>query len=530
MKKSTKLAFLLCGALGLTIAAWVGVRNESVASTATEDYARPVFRRLAAVRAKRKDQVTAYFDAAQESAESVLDDATIMNAFAALRRRDRALPPPDDLELDKHYVTHYGDFFDILFVDQTGYVFHTMRRESDYRSNLFEGPLCDTKLARTLPGVRRTTFVDYEFYPPSDEPAAFFAVPLPNREARNGQDAKTGLLGWIVLQCPLNKLNSICSDRRGLGRTGEVYLVNMDGRMVTDSRFRPDPAALALRVETEAVAEAVKVGAGEKILDDYRGVRVLSSFERFDVLGVPWVIIAEIDEAEAITEHYRKDPSLFQNRICRLLERRRIPPQSALPSNDHRKRVDMNEFTKVATGQVAVTNGVSSCTAIGAVLPNRFAYLAHIGPTDRLYGKPDLGHNDCLGRMLRRLRRFDIYPCELAELEFVVVAVHQESFGPAVERLLDLGVELAQIRFAYNPSVRYANVYLTPDRPPVWIEWITAAGKSTVMSGEAVLDLGAAVKQLVNLDRDRHAPQSAGMREANAYSPDPTSTFARPSS
>ena len=56
----------------------------------------------------------------------------------------------------------------------------------------------------------------------------------------------------------------------------------------------------------------------------------------------------------------------------------------------------------------------------------------------------NLGHNDCLGKMLNRLHRYDVYPYELPELEFTIIAGHQESFARAIDRLLDLGVELVE--------------------------------------------------------------------------------------
>ena len=248
-----------------------------------EHFTTPFFRKLAAARADRKAKVIAYFSAATRVAEHIADDRLMVDAFVALHGQAEPPDPRQDLALDVHYVSEYGEFYDILLVDRSGRVFHTMRRESDYRANLFEGPLASTKLARSLPDAGQVTFVDYEPYPPSDEPAAFFIVPVHGSATAANEPA-----GWFVLQCPLNKLNSIVADRRGLGRTGEVYLVNTEQRMVTESRFHRDPADLRLRVDTEAVTTALEFGAGEQVIRDYRGERVLSSFERFEVLGTKW--------------------------------------------------------------------------------------------------------------------------------------------------------------------------------------------------------------------------------------------------
>src|SRR5581483_9007873 len=82
------------------------------------------------------------------------------------------------------------------------------------------------------------------------------------------------------------------------GRTGELYLVNRDGLMITDSRFI-DEAILNARVETVPVRAAMTKGTN--VLDDYsdyRGVPVTGASALIPPLG--WVVVAEIDRGEAI--------------------------------------------------------------------------------------------------------------------------------------------------------------------------------------------------------------------------------------
>ncbi len=477
--------------------------------SAVSDITEPFFRRLKAARTDRKAQVAAYFEAVRRLAEGVTEDAVMVEAFLELRGSDDAPSSDHDLRLDTHYVNRYGEFFDILFVDRSGYVFHSMRRESDYHSNLFDGPLANTKLSRRLRTAKDVTFIDYGLYPPSDEPASFFAVPVVDSGQAGVSTMPGEPLGWFVLQCPLNRLNSILSDRRGLGRTGEVYCVNAEQRMVTQSRFRPEVADLRLKVDTPAVGLALESGPGRQVIRDYRGVRVLSSFEPFDVCGTKWVIVAEMDEQEAITEHYKRHSESYQREIVRHLDRTRIESRAWHPVERRTKRVDMNEFAKVKPGMALETAGVSTCTAVSAILPGRFAYLAHIGPSDRIYGKPDLGHNDCLGEMLYRLQRHDVYPCKLGELEFTIVAAHGKSLAVAVDRLLELGMELSQITFACNLEAAYANVRVAPeDASSVLIEWVGSTGICTPTVGSDFEDLGSIVKRVARGGWKESAPRS----------------------
>jgi len=85
----------------------------------------------------------------------------------------------------------------------------------------------------------------------------------------------------------------------GLGRTGEVYLVDSNLIMRSKSRFLLTQTS-PLKVQTDPVLKAFSEGCGTMIAKDYRGVICLSSFDRLSVKGFDWVIVAEIDYDEAL--------------------------------------------------------------------------------------------------------------------------------------------------------------------------------------------------------------------------------------
>lgn len=478
--------------LGLVGLGFLGYTSLPAKRPIGDEIREPFFKHLTKARRARRGQVVAYFADARRRAEGIRTDQIMLTAFHQLHGGDEKLSAQDEMAVDVRFVTLYGEFYDILFVDESGYVFHSMRREADFRENFFSGALSSTKLARRLAEVDDIGFVDYELYPPSDEPAAFFVIAVYGSEGV--ETARR--MGWFVLQAPLNKLNSILSDRRGLGRTGEVYLVNTDKRMMTDSRFRPSSAELALSVETEAVSAALELGAGNAVIRDYRETRVLSSFESFELLGARWVIVAEVDEDEVITEHYRRYRAEYRAEILRYLGRSPLELELPAVSSSRVRRVDMNEFRGTGPDVGLSTAGVATCTGVAAVLPGRFGYLAHIGPSDRIYGQPDLGHNDVLGDMMDRIERYDIVPAELSQLEFTIVATHELSFASALDTLLARGVELEQIRFALNPGARFADMRLEPGGGGVGIEWVSPEGARAGMAGHDVDTLGRIVRRL----------------------------------
>jgi len=109
-------------------------------------------------------------------------------------------------------------------------------------------------------------------------------------------------IGVIVNHYELGGLNEITTDREGMGQTGEVYIVNKDGHMITESRFTKD-AILKQKIDTEPVRlfqSQKKIMAG--IYLDYRGMTVVGASygNKIDTeFGLGWTVLAECDFAEA---------------------------------------------------------------------------------------------------------------------------------------------------------------------------------------------------------------------------------------
>ncbi len=212
-----------------------------------------------------------------------------------------------EYKIDERYVKVYGDFYDILFVSKSGKVEHSIKKETDFHENLFSPPFNRTLLGKSLSAISEKQFIEFEFYKPSKEPAAFFVVPYKEKD-------KT--LGWYVFQLASNSLNAALSDRQKLGRTGETYLVNRNNKMLTDSRFFKNSSTLTQDVTTEAVRLARQLGKGEKIISDYRDSPVFSSFQQVEVFGSEWILIVEVDEEEVLTDYYRDNyPDLLSEML-----------------------------------------------------------------------------------------------------------------------------------------------------------------------------------------------------------------------
>lgn len=482
------------------------------------------FLRLTKIKNRKKEQIQNLLSQAEARARSAEQDETLIKFFHTMARDKELLKSrndiPDSLQkaigryqksINEYYLNCYQEFYDLLFIDADGFVMYTVRKESDYHSNVFNGHLRHTGLVKCLKSPEYEFFIDFQYYAPADEPAAFFLV----RVYQGGKH-----LGWIVFQYALNRLNALLVDHDELGQTGEVYIVNQDYFMLTQSRFRGDCSCLKLRVDTEAVRFAMHRGAGQGLITGYHGTRVFVSYDRFDFWETTWIIIASIEEDEVLTDYYHRHAETLLPELIKALPEAGIQgPDRSLPGNKTIK-VDMDEFIKAAPGETLLTRGVSTCTAVTGGISNRFGYLAHISTHDKIYDSSNPLHS--LKDMVQRIRHYDIYLHEMDQLRFTVIANHTRSIRTIIDKLLKYGIMISQIRFTYNPDARYANVAYDPGQGLPVIEWVYDTGfeKRTFTAPEAVPNLALILKKVLDYN-DRAGSSSENSPVSRIVPPDP---------
>ena len=121
--------------------------------------------------------------------------------------------------------------------------------------------------------------------------------------------------GVLVINFNVDKeLFKITTDRAGLGESGEVYLVNKDGYMISPSRFI-DEVILKQKVdliyaeEEDSVSSDALLQEKIAIIKDYRGVEVLTVHTHIPEMH--WFLIAKIDTEEAFASVTKLTNSLL---------------------------------------------------------------------------------------------------------------------------------------------------------------------------------------------------------------------------
>lgn len=212
-------------------------------------------------------------------------------------------------------------YYDIFLVDpDSGHLIYTVFKEQDFATGLLDGPYKDTNIARVFRRARASTtpgevfFEDFEYYAPSDEPAAFMATAL----IENGV-----VQGVLIMQFDVDELNEIMNNRLTLqnahsSQKSDFNMVDVDTQaylLGADMFMRSDPTdfkkqqtpgyktkILSQKVESDITAEAFRKGAaafGNMIYRDYRGIRVLGTYRQLNLNGLEYVLISEVNYNDA---------------------------------------------------------------------------------------------------------------------------------------------------------------------------------------------------------------------------------------
>lgn len=311
--------FALIGIIPLVI---IGYYAYTTASSAMRDAA---FNKLTVVRNIKITQLQTHFESMIGPVMLLSQSQDVLQAF------DAFIQYHDDLELDENdaygvntpeYEALYNeydfffkqfsaqlDFYDLFLICAPhGHVMFTVEQEKDLGTNLGTGPYRESHLAdlwREVVKTQQLVIKDYEPYAPSNgEPACFFGAPIKNE---SGQ-----MIGVLAAQVSPQGINDIMQEKEGMGKTGEAYLVGHDKRMRSDSRLSQEHTIeKSFRgsieqngVDTEAVQEALAGVTDTRIIEDYRGEKVLSAFAPLKIRNLNWAIMAEIDQTEAFEAVY----------------------------------------------------------------------------------------------------------------------------------------------------------------------------------------------------------------------------------
>jgi anti-anti-sigma regulatory factor/HAMP domain-containing protein len=202
----------------------------------------------------------------------------------------------------RDFLDRFG-YYDIFIVDhETGHIVYSVFKEVDFGTSLLSGPYRETNFARVFEAASRSEapdfvqLVDFAAYDPSYQAfASFIASPIFDGEEK---------VGVLIFQMPVERINDIMTSGRrwrevGLGESGESYIVGDDLRLRSQSRFLIEDREGYLEMMGSIGMSPSTIDAIAR-LDSTIGLQpVLSSYRPLEIQDVHWVLMSEIDEAEA---------------------------------------------------------------------------------------------------------------------------------------------------------------------------------------------------------------------------------------
>jgi methyl-accepting chemotaxis protein len=218
-------------------------------------------------------------------------------------------------------------FYDVFIVEpNNGHVVYSVFKELDFATSLKSGPFKNTGIAKAYNQALslsegKVYLTDFTAYQPSyNAPASFMSTPI--YENNN-------LIGVLILQMPLDYINNLMTQNEkwsdsGFGESGEIYLVGDDLTLRSESRFfledkksylnaikkagistadiidKTNTSILQQPVDSVGAKAAINGKTDFSIIQDYRGVDVLSTYAPIKLYGLNWAILSEIDLEEAL--------------------------------------------------------------------------------------------------------------------------------------------------------------------------------------------------------------------------------------
>ena len=228
-----------------------------------------------------------------------------------------------------HQFQQEFGFYDVFIADvKSGNVVYSVFKELDFGTSLTSGPYKDTGLAkafkRAVDGNKNaaTYLTDFAPYGPSyNAQASFISSPIFD----NGK-----MIAVLIFQMPIDRIDNVMThhqtwEKKGLGKTGQTYLVGQDKMMRSNERlllqnksaFLEKAKSLNLsnstlneitkrnttigliKVNDTAVDEAVAGKEGFVIDKNYLGEPSLSAFKPLKIQDINWIIVSEQSQSEA---------------------------------------------------------------------------------------------------------------------------------------------------------------------------------------------------------------------------------------
>ena len=195
--------------------------------TAKDSLQKAIFAHLRTTAKSRAEHVKTSLEDQKHEAELIAESYWLENAMETINNNHAGSPELIEKIMSelKEYAHPEQGLYEVFVLNLDGKII-----ASSDRSKIGLNRSTD---AYFLEGKKKTYIKDAYYSETTKQNSICVSTPIRTDETGN-------LLGVLVVRYNLKQLYKITTDTTGLGQTGEIYLVNKDGFIITPSRFRKD--------------------------------------------------------------------------------------------------------------------------------------------------------------------------------------------------------------------------------------------------------------------------------------------------
>jgi len=268
--------------------------NMDILMKTVANFRQAAFEKLNTVQEIKKAQVEEYFRKCKNDVTVLSENANIreMDAFNAVLDGNGGIRKEVYKFHEEQYFGNslkqfrdaYG-YADLMLITKKGDIVYTVGRREDLGQNLLTGPLKESSLSQCFQdGLKEMAIRDFEPYSPCyGQLMAFIAAPV----LKYGMTA-----GVVVLRLDNRDLNTIVQRRRGMGKTGETYLVGRkNGKISYRSDRLINEGKIGQTLSGDHIETALSGRSETAVRTDSKGKMKFISCDPLKISGLNWAII-----------------------------------------------------------------------------------------------------------------------------------------------------------------------------------------------------------------------------------------------
>jgi len=242
-----------------------------------------------------KDEIISYFQApqsVQERAELTGEDQKTMYAWRHSEAHQAF-----------YNVWKNGGYSDLYLVNPEGLVLYSVTKGDEFLKTVGEGGSLDGtgfetvfRSALDLEAGQIVSSTFEPFAPAGEEGSLFLASPV-----YVNSFGSVSLGGVVVIRLGSSFLNQVVASRDNLGTTGQVYVIDREGLLLSDLPLADEPTALVAHTAATPALAAVGGSENAEIVVGEDGVADLVVAQPFSFQNQNWAIVAEKSVEETLS-------------------------------------------------------------------------------------------------------------------------------------------------------------------------------------------------------------------------------------